>query len=291
MAGGLACLLIAAGCGGSGTDEEQSGGSDANPPGPTYGGNLTYLISSETTGGWCLPESQLVAPGVQVARAVYDQLTAPDENGDIAPFLAEEVTPNDTYDVWTIKLREGVEFHDGTPLDAQVVKNNLDAYRGAYPNRSPLLFRFVLDNIASVEVVDDLTVEVRANTPWVAFPWYLWNDGRMGIVAQSQLDDPETCDSKLVGTGPFVAGDWVINERFPMTRNDNYWLSDDDGNQLPYLDGVEFRPVPEGATRINSLEAGEADVMHTATAVQIDTLESLGDEINLVTADEGNGLY
>lgn len=287
-------LLIAGACTGSESEDVGSGGSsetDEVASEPTYGGTLTHAITAETSGGWCLPEAQLVAPGVQVARAVYDQLTAPDENGEIAPFLAEEVTPNDTFDIWTIRLREGITFHDGTPLDAEVVKNNLDAYRGTYPNRSSLLFRFVLDNIASVEVVDELTIEVRTATPWPAFPWYLWNDGRMGIMSQSQIDDPETCDSELVGTGPFVAGEWLINDSFTMTRNENYWLSDDAGNQLPYLDGVVFRPVPEGATRINMLEAGEADVILAATSVDINTLESLGDDINLSIAESGNGVY
>lgn len=289
----VSVALLAAACSGSdsgSSDDDGTGGSDAIAGQPTYGGTLTYAITAETTGGWCLPEAQLVAPGVQVARAVYDQLTAPDADGNITPFLAEEVTPNDTFDVWTIRLREGVTFHDGTPLDAEVVKNNLDAYRGAYPNRTPLLFRFVLDNIESVEVVDERTVEVGTVTPWVAFPWYLWNDGRMGIMAQSQLDDAENCDRDLVGTGPFVAGEWRVNDSFTMTRNDDYWRTDDDGNQLPYLDGVVFRPVADGATRVNQLEAGEADVIHSATSLDIDTLESLGDTIDLSISNGGNGV-
>lgn len=283
--------LLAGACSGSDSgDGADDTDTNTNTTEPSYGGTLTYAITAETTGGWCLPEAQLVAPGVQVARAVYDQLAAPNENGEIVPLLAEEITPNDTFDTWTIRLRDGVTFHDGSLLDAEVVKNNLNAYRGAYPNRSPLLFRFVLDNIASVEALDELTVEVRTSTPWVAFPWYLWNDGRMGIMAQSQLDDAENCDSDLVGTGPFVAGEWQVNDSFTMTRNDDYWRSDEDGNQLPYLDGVVFRPVADGATRVNMLEAGEADVIHSATTIDIDTLESLGDAIDLSIADDGNGL-
>ena len=295
LSASLAALALLAGaCGGSDSEDSGSGDSqDSNGDSlqPSYGGTLSYALTAETTGGWCLPEAQLVASGVQVARAVYDQLAAPDENGEMAPFLAEEISPNDTYDTWTIRLREGITFHDGTPLNAEVVKNNLDAYRGAYPNRSPLLFIFVLDNIDTVEVVDDMTVEVRTKTPWVAFPWYLWNDGRMGIMAQSQLDDAESCDSNLVGTGPFVAGEWRVNDSFTMTRNDDYWMTGEDGNQLPYLDGVVFRPVIEGATRVNMLEGGDVDAMHSATTVDIDTLESLGDQINLAIADQGNGVY
>ena len=89
------------------------------------------------------PRRSSPSRGIQVARAIYDTLTAPDENGEIKPFLAESVEPQRRHTVWTIKLREGITFHDGTALDATVVKNNLDAYRGTYPARKPLLFIFV----------------------------------------------------------------------------------------------------------------------------------------------------
>nr|WP_291839234.1 ABC transporter substrate-binding protein [Candidatus Microthrix sp.] len=67
-----------------------------------------------------------------MARAIYDTLMVPAQSGEMMPFLATSVTPNDTFDRWTIKLRKGVKFHDGTDLTAEVVKNNLDAYRGKY---------------------------------------------------------------------------------------------------------------------------------------------------------------
>jgi peptide/nickel transport system substrate-binding protein len=59
-----------------------------------------------------------------------------------------------------------------------VVKNNLDAYRGAYDSRSPLLFSFVYQNIDEVTVVNELTVRVATEVPWVAFPAALYNSGR-----------------------------------------------------------------------------------------------------------------
>src|SRR3546814_11879816 len=98
---------------------------------------------------------------MQVARTIYDTLTAPDAEGNIEPFLAESVEGNETFDTWTIKVREGVTFHDGSPLDAQVVANNLDAYRGEYEARSPLLFTFVFSNIDTVTVTDPMTVTVK----------------------------------------------------------------------------------------------------------------------------------
>ena len=175
---------------------------------------MIYAVESETASGWCLPEAQLAISGIQVARAIYDTLVQPDASGEMAPMLAESVEPNDTFDSWTILLRQGVTFHDGTDLTAEVVKNNLDAYRGAYEGRSSLLFLFVLDHIDTVEATDDLTVTVTTKTPWPAFPSFLWSDGRLGIVGQAQLDDAEECDENLVGTGPFVKTEWKVNDHF-----------------------------------------------------------------------------
>jgi peptide/nickel transport system substrate-binding protein len=284
---GIALALFAGACG----DDGDTAGPDApdGPPvdegDPVYGGSLVYALEAETSGGWCLPEAQLAIGGIQVARAIYDTLTAPDENGEIQPYLAESFDSNETFDDWTFRLREGITFHDDTPLNAEVVKNNIDALRGAYEGRSPLLTVFVFSNIAEVEVVDDLTVRITTNTPWPALPWFLWGSARYGMMAQAQLDDPNTCDRNLIGTGPFVFQEWVENQRFVATRNESYWRTDDDGNQLPYLDRIEFRPIIEGPQRVNALESGQVQAMHTSGAISIDSLRSLGDRIRLIESD------
>jgi peptide/nickel transport system substrate-binding protein len=270
-----AIALVAAACGGDdsgdGGDGGSGGGSDsANIIGPgedegtpVYGGEVSYGLEAENTGGWCLPEGQLAISGIQVARTIYDTLTAPNEDGEFVPFLAETVEPNEDNTVWTIKLREGVKFHDGSDLTAEVVKNNLDAYRGAYPARQPLLFLFVFDNIASVDVVDDLTLTVTTNEPWPALPAFLYGSGRIGMLAQAQLDDTETCDTKLIGTGPFQLEEWVVNDFLSATRFEDYWQTDSEGNQLPYLDKITYRPFVEEDARFNALQGGQLNAMHT----------------------------
>ena len=85
-----------------------------------------------------------------------------------------------------------------------------------------------------------MTVEVDT-VPWVAFPAYLYSSGRLGIVAQAQLDDTKTCASKLIGTGPFMMKDWKRNDHFTAVKNPNYWRKDANGVQLPYLDQITGR--------------------------------------------------
>jgi peptide/nickel transport system substrate-binding protein len=258
---------------------------------PVRGGQLVYGLEAEVgSTGYCLPEAELAISGMQVARALYDTLTVPDEDGDYVPYLAKSIDHSDDYEQWTISLRPGVTFHDGSALDAKVVKNNLDAYRGAYGKRSPLLFSFVLDNIADVEAVNELTVRVTMKKPWVAFPAVLYASGRLGIMAQSQLDaDPEDCATKPVGTGPFSFVSWTRDQSLKVRRYPKYWQTAPDGKPYPYLNAIEFRPVQNSDSRIAQLQQGELNMMHTSTSSDMaESLPALRDSgaINLLVSSE-----
>jgi len=279
----VAVLLLAAACGSKKLDSSkksnngqpaaeltsssESGLSSAGKP--VRGGHLIYGLEAETGGGYCLAEGQLAISGIMVARAFYDTLTAFNAEGQYVPYLAKTVDHDPTYKTWTITLRPGVKFHDGSPLNATVVKNNLDAYRGKYPGRSSLLFSFVLSNVASVETQGDMTVVVKMTKPWVDFPAHLYSSGRMGMMAQAQLDDKKTCDRKLIGTGPFVFDSWQVGTSLKGHANPNYWQIAPDGKPYPYASTVDFRPIPEEAQRVNALQSGTINVMHTSSAKDI----------------------
>jgi peptide/nickel transport system substrate-binding protein len=290
----LALGLVAVGCGGGG-DSGGGGGDNAADAGtPQSGGKVVYGLEAETADGFCLPEAQLAISGIMVARTIYDTLTRPDAEGKYEPWLAKSVEPNADYTQWTITLRDGVKFHDGTDLTAEVVKNNLDAYRGAYPTRKPLLFTFTFQNIASVDVVDPATVTVTMKEPWVAFDAYLYGSGRVGMMAQSQLDDTQSCAEKLVGTGPFMLDEWVPNQKLVAKKNPNYWAKDNEGRQLPYLDEIEYRPIVEVDQRVNALQSGEINAMHTSDPSTIADLRGTADsgDINLTeSTDFGEVTY
>lgn len=275
---GALALTACGGSKGGDTGGGKSGGDKGASAEPQYGGKVTYGLSAENADGWCLPEAQLAPPGIQVARSIYDTLTIPNEKGELVPFLAKTLTPNADFTVWDLELREGIKFHDGSDLDAVVVKNNIDAYRGTYPTRHPLLFSFVYDNIADVEVTGPLSLRLTTKTPWSSVPQVLWSTGRVGIMAQAQLDDTETCDTKLIGTGPFELVSWSQNEKMVLKKNPSYWQKDSKGNQLPYLDELEYRIATDGPSRTNSLLAGELNVTSTASAEQIEVLKAAEEE-------------
>src|SRR3546814_4517670 len=84
---------------------------------PVYGGSITLGIEAETN-SWLPGTGNFSNPGINVALAVYDPLLRRDESGSPHPYLAKSIEANQALDEWTLELRPGILFHDGTPLDA-----------------------------------------------------------------------------------------------------------------------------------------------------------------------------
>ncbi len=260
---GVTLVLCAGACGDRSDNSAQPVSSAGKASSPVEGGSITYGIESETSGGWCLPSAQLAAGGTEVVQAVYDTLTVPNAKGRFVPYLARSINHNTDYTQWTIALREGITFHDGEPLNAVAVVQNLDAYR-AGP-----LWGAVFADISDVQPVDNLTVLVTTRVPWIAFPAFLWGTGRVGIAAPAQLDDVATCATNLIGTGPFSLKSWVPNDSLVVTKNPRYWQRDRSGNALPYLDEITFRPEEDTSQRVNGLKGGDLDLIHVTDGKQI----------------------
>ncbi len=284
LAAAMTLGLVAAACGGGSGGNNNSNGGTGNTPTtqnesslkPTYGGSAVLALEADTTGGWCLSEAQLAISGIQVARAVYDTLTVPDSTGGYAPFLAQSVTSNADFTVWTIKLRSGITFSDGTPFNAAVVRDNLNNFRGTAdagdptPKHVGTLFPFVYANVKSVKATDNLTVTVTMNKPWSAFPAHLYQYGRLGMMGEAQLNSGKDCFKKMIGTGPFIfKGDWVPNNHLTVVKNPHYWRKDKDGNALPYLDKLTFQTVLETQTLIGNIETGADDLAVTDNTLAI----------------------
>lgn len=274
----LLTALLLAGCSDDGGGGDTAGGGDAgdttttDEAEPTPGGTLRFGLASETS-GYNPAVDQVTLSGYQVAQAVYDRLVAYDEDAEWQPYLAESLEPNDDFTEWTITLRPGVVFHDGTPLTAEVLAQNLQATKD-----SPLLGQ-VFRAVESIEVVDDLSVLVAMNTPWSSFPHTLTAQPGL-IVAPSVLEEPDG-GQHPVGTGPFVLEEWTRDQRMVFTRNDDYWREG-----YPLLDGIEFQIIPDEITRAASLESGDIDIMEVRDGGSVARFEA-DDDYEVYLGDDG----
>src|SRR5204863_157256 len=93
----------------------------------------------------------------------------------------------------------------------------------------------------------------------------------------------------LIGTGPFMLKEWVVNDHFTAVKNPSYWKKDKDGTQLPYLNSITFKPVPDGQARLNGLQSGQFQAINTGSALdveQIRALEQAGMKIDTYTVEQ-----
>ena len=182
------------------------------------------------------------------------------------PFLAESVEPNEDFTQWTVTLREGVTFHDGTPLDAAAVIKNFETQRA-----DPLVglaVRPFFPEEGATELVDDLTVRFNLLEGNRYFPGTLAS--QLGYVASPAWIDAAAADPTLnqqpVGTGPFVFESRSEDSVTSFTRNDEWW------NGEVYLDRLEFLPVTDPANRNDLLLNGELDALQGSDPESVDVL-------------------
>lgn len=279
--------LLAAACGdddGGGTEDTSGGeigpggddpGEEADAPRPQYGGTVTVGLEAETN-TWTPGPIQAAAPGLAVTSAVYDPLVALNADGEFEPFLAADLQPNDDLSEWTLTLRPDVVFHDGTPLDAAAIVWNFEELH--FGDDDQTQGTLIQAGVEGIEEVDPMTVVYRLNGPNAAFPDLLRGEAGWPVSPTAYQADPENFGDKPVGTGPFVFQSWAREDRIVLTRNEDYWREDADGNQLPYLDEVIFRPIPDEDARVASLAAGDLQVMHTLRGSNVKQVLQLVDD-------------
>jgi peptide/nickel transport system substrate-binding protein len=252
LAGAGAPVLLSA-CGGSSSPSPAATGTTT--PGvssakPVRGGSVIIGMSSDID-GFLPATSHFDNTGLTYANAVFDTLTSVAADGSIRPHLAASVTPNADMTAWTVTLRPNVQFHDGSPLTADVVLQNFHALK------TSALTAQAVAPITGVTSSGDLSVTFNCTEPLVAFPAYLAT--QVGyIIALAQLNNPSAAaaSNHPIGTGPFIYQSWEPNDHFTVTRNPNYWRSG-----LPYLDKVTFKPIVEDQSREESLRSGTIDLM------------------------------
>ena len=216
--------------------------------------------------------------GFCVANALYDPLFVMSADGKTAlPMLAVSAKPSADFTVWTIALRHGVQFHDGTNFDASVVVAN---YTAAAANET--VGAAIAPIIASVTAVNSFTVEYKMVIPFAAFPITLSEQQIAYMAAPSALGNAYT--GKPIGTGPFKFKSWSVGVESQFTKNEKYWRKDGAGRRLPYLDGINFKTIVDSASRNEALQSGTVDMILQETGVQIKQLKKMSG-VSVITSE------
>ena len=181
----------------------------------------------------------------KVCDMIYDTLVQYRENTtDLEPALAESWTRSADGLTWTFHLRQGVQFHDGTPLNADAVVFSL--------TRPQMVFRdFHEQFIREIVALDPLTVQIQLKTAYAPFISTLAGTS-FSIVSPVAV---QTLGENPVGTGPFKFVRWDKNDKIVLSANDTYWAG------KPALDQLIFRSIPDNAMRLTELQAGNIHVM------------------------------
>lgn len=184
-----------------------------------------------------------------VANGIFERLIAFDGDMKLVPQLATSWEGSTDARTFTLKLRHGVKFQDGTDFNAAAVKVNLDRLADASLNlKKHSLFKLV----ESVETPDEYTVVIKLSKPFGAMINTL---AHPSVVMESPAAIEKygkDISKHPVGTGPFKFQEWVPGEKLIVVKNENYWDS-----EWPKVDKVTFYPVAENGTRVSMLMSDE----------------------------------
>ncbi|HBR7306972.1 TPA: TIGR04028 family ABC transporter substrate-binding protein [Klebsiella aerogenes] len=235
---------------------------------PIKGGTLIYLEQQPHTNLY--PPAGGFYPNGGILNQITDKLTWQNpETLAIEPWIAESWSSNDEKTEYTFKLRPGVTFSDGTPLDANAVAKNFDTY-GLGNKALRLPVSEVINNYDRSEVIDPLTVKFYFKKP---SPGFLQGTATIGsgLVSLSTLARSFEAlgDSRnIIGSGPFTVKDEKPGRELTLVaRKDYQWGPKNLAQQGPAnLDGITYIVTPEDSVRIGALLAGQAGFIRQVQA-------------------------
>ena len=213
-------------------------------------------------------------PQALLATQVLESMVALDENGAIVPWLATEWQASDDGLTWDFTLDPEAKFSDGTPVDAEAIKANIEHLQD--PETASSTGYLAVQQIDTIEVVSPTQVRFQLTRPDAALleslaqPW-------VAIQAPSGMErgKDENCLSPI-GSGPFVVTDWVKQDRIELERNTAYTTSPD-GVDAPGENAVQkitWRFIPDATARFAALESGEVDIIDNPLPDQIINAEN-----------------
>lgn len=255
-----------------------TGGSDGTSSDgtPTDGGTLVYATGdAEPT---CLdPHVGGNYPQALISTQYLEPLVGRDADGTILPWLATEWTVSDDGLTWDFTLADDVTFTDGTPLDADAVRVNIEHLQD--PDTQSSTGYLAVQKVASVEAVDATHARFHLTEPDSALLESLSQQWTAMQSPDGIARGMEANCAAPIGTGPFVVDDWVPQQQVELVRNDEYVSRDPqaDNDGVAYLDRIVWRFIPDAATRYAALRSGEVQVIDNPQPDAIAQVDQGGD--------------
>lgn len=217
------------------------------------------------------PQYSQSLPDDNIHKHLFQTLTRFDEDARLVPYVAESWENTDPF-TWEFKLKEGYTFHNGEPVNAEAFKFVLDRGQELFENNEgDVTYQYNLLQLAEVEVVDEYTLRVTTEIPNPILPFHMAHTQTATLAPKYYSEnDFEVTNRAPVGSGPYKLVEWVPEERVVIEAWDDY----KDGT--PEIKTLVWRPVPEAATRIAELKAGNADIIVNVPpdlASEVDTSE------------------
>ena len=229
----------------------------------------SVVIAQGTDAASLDPQRQNDAFTTSILSNVFDTLIYRNADLDLEPGLATEWSLVED-NIWEVKLREGVKFHNGEDFTAEDAKFTLE--RPLNPDlNSPLAGRFSV--IEGVDIVDDFTIRIRTNDPYPLLPALL-SEWFMVPKDYIEATDADTLVVQPVGTGAYQFVEWVKDDHLSLTANDEHWRG------APTIKDVTFRPIPETSTRVAALQSGDVDVITNVPSFRIPEFDGV-DDLNI----------
>jgi peptide/nickel transport system substrate-binding protein len=193
-----------------------------------------------------------------VLSLTTDTLFEVDDKAQVVGRLVEK-TENPQPNVYVFTLRKGIKFQDGTDLNADAVKFNLQRHMND-PKATTIQD---VKSITSIETPDPLTVKITLEAPFAPFTSRLTTGAGFiqSPAAIQKLGDTLQRDLTGAGSGPYKFISWQPDNQVVLERNPDFWGKDGDGTQLPYLDRIVIKPFPDENVRLTNLKTGDADVL------------------------------
>lgn len=227
---------------------------------PKPGGQLIFGLSTDPSN--FEPHVSTGAASASVKQMVYSTLMVVDSSEKLVGDLAEEFGWIDG-NIYEVKLRQGVTFHDGSDLTADDVVFSLKRIQDpeiAATNAS------YFAEVTDIAAVDDKTVHITFSRPFAAFPLILANANSL-IVSQAWMESGVDPKTSMMGTGPFTFVERVPGVSITVEKNPNYFLEG-----KPFLDSIVFQPMPDDTTRMTALRSNSVDFVDYVPYTQMDII-------------------